>query len=219
MRLSYAPAMQSRLGRAAVVSIVLSVLAVSVLVAPAFGSTASSSGAARATTTTTSHAKNKNTKRKRRTSTPTTTRASAKALLDKYCANVATGGYAEVTIFDNAMRPLLTRAVTDSALHTADPSLAADATALLSSATESLSTTSLAQVPVEIRADVQAVRTEKRAILQNLVNAANGNASGVQFLVQASSTGGGVQQQLVAVASYLQANCPVADRPPTTPAS
>jgi hypothetical protein len=220
MRLSYAPTVQSRLGRGARVGVIVVILAVSgvfaLVMGPAFGSTASSPRAAR-TTTTTPHGKKKKAKRKKR-STPTS-RVSTKASLDKYCASVATGGYAEVTLFDNAMRPLLTQAVTDSTLHTTDPSLAGNATALLNSITASLSTTSLAQVPAEIRTDVQAVRTEKQAILQNLVNAANGDASGVQFLVQASSTGGGVQQQLVNIGTYLQANCPAADRPPTTPSS
>lgn len=217
--------MQSRSGLAARVGIVvvtLAALGASVLVVrPAFGSIASSSGSARTTTTTstTPHGKKKNTKRKKHTSTATTRASSAKALLDSYCASVASGGYAEVTLFDDAMRPLLTRGVTDSALHTSDPSLAADATALSNTVGASLSATALAEVPAEIRAEVQAVRTEKQAILQNLVNAANGDPAGIQFLVQASSTGGGVQQQLVDIAGYLEANCPAADRPPTTPSS
>jgi hypothetical protein len=170
------------------------------------------------TTITAPHGKKKRHVKKHKPA-PTTSGASTKASLDRYCASVASGGSADVTLFDDAMRPLLTRGVSASALHTSDPSLTADATALLNTVTASVSPNALAQVPAAIRTDVQAVRTEKQAILQNLVNAANGDPSGVQFLVQASSTIGGVQQQLVDIAAFLQANCPAADRPPTTPSS
>src|SRR5438477_6855848 len=68
----------------------------------------------------------KKTKKTRTTTTTAGSAAAAKALLDAYCSSVATSGFADATLFDNAMRPLLTRGVTDSALRTRDPSLAAD---------------------------------------------------------------------------------------------
>jgi hypothetical protein len=212
-------------GHLSVIVVLVSTLGMSAVAAgPAFGSDGppsatvhprrSTRASAATTSTTTPHRKQK---RKKKTA-PTTTRgsaASAKALLDAYCASVASGEHADATLFDDAMRPLLTRGVTDSALHTSDPSLASDATALLNTVTASLSAPSLAQVPVDIRSDVQVVRAEKQAILHNLVNAANGDASGIQFLVQATNTAGGVQQQFVSIATFLQANCPASDRPPT----
>jgi hypothetical protein len=172
-----------------------------------------------AKTTSTKAPTRKKRKAKRKATTTTTARgsaATAKALLDAYCQSVVATGYADVTLFDDAMRPLLTRGVTVSATRVSDPSLAADATALLNTTTDSISPSSLAQVPTDIRADVQAVRTEKQAILQHLVSAANGDASAFQFLVEATNTVGGVQPQLENIATFLQSNCPVADRPTTT---
>jgi hypothetical protein len=153
----------------------------------------------------------------------TTTRVSAaatKAQVTAYCASAycasATGPDADTKLFDDAMTPLLQRRVRDIAAETNDPSLAADATTVLNTLTASLSASSLAQVPAAIRSDVQAVRTEKQAVMQNLVNAANGDRNAYQFLLQATDTGGGVLTQIMDITAYLQANCTTSSPGATT---
>jgi hypothetical protein len=148
----------------------------------------------------------------------TTTRVSAaatKAQVAAYCASAA-GPDADTKLFDDAMTPLLQRGVRDIAAETNDPSLATDATVVLNTLTASLSASALAQVPAAIRSDVQAVRTEKQAVMQNLVNAANGDRNAYQFLGQATDTGGGVVTQIMDITAFLQANCTAPGAPTTT---
>jgi hypothetical protein len=183
--------------------------------APASG--ASTLSAAQATTSATLRSKKrKKEPKKQKTTTTRVSTANANSLLDAYCHAVATSGYADVALFDSAMRPLLTRGLTAFSLHMSDPSLAADATALLTTVTASLSASALAQVPSQVRTDVQAVRTEKQAILQHLVSGANGDGSAWVFIEQATDTGGGVVSQLGNIGTFLQDNCPASDRPPTS---
>jgi hypothetical protein len=148
-------------------------------------------------------------KHKKTPKTTTTTRppATGKAQVAAYCASVASGANQDAMLFDDAMRPLLTRGIATAATRTADPTLAADATPVLNTITASLSATALAQVPAAIRADVQAVRTEKQGVMQHLISAANGDQTAFTFIVQAESNGGGVLPSITNVATYLQTNC------------
>jgi hypothetical protein len=196
-------------------AIALGVVASIALVAGC-GSSGSHAGARqRASAATTSAAPSTTTTTTRPPPSPSTTNgaAAAKAALDAYCGGLRGSGYADVTLFDGAMRPILVRLLKMSAYRTQDGTLAADATAVSRTITASVSAASLARVPAPIRADVRAVRIEKQAIVQHVVAGANGDASAFQFEVQAESTEGGVAPQLIRIMAFLRSSCPAADLP------
>jgi hypothetical protein len=149
----------------------------------------------------------------------TTTTVTTAAVIRSYCDALHADHFADVTLYDDAMRPLLVRLVRASAYRSRDAKLAADTTALLSARASSLSSAALAPVPAPLRADIRAIRAEKLAILRNVVLGANGDQAGVQFIVQSESNEGGVMSQVLRSSAFLRTHCPAADVAATGPAA
>ncbi len=129
-------------------------------------------------------------------------------MLAAYCTSLRLSHGADLALFDDAMRPILTRVIRARAGGAVrDATVGAAASALARTVAASTAALEISRVPAPIRGDVRAVRIEKQAILEHAVAAANGDAAGFDFLVQAESNGGGVVAALSRIGVFTRASC------------